>query len=140
MKPLASILLDELRATLNLPPPPKRVLIVEDDANFATVMMESLNEGGCAVEVADTPDKAVAMVSATIPFTRIFLDLKFEGEQTGVFALKRIRQMFPTMPITVLSGFVSDEFEKVARDDYHIDVRRKPVDVAELQAMVAATV
>ena len=140
MKPLANILLDELKATLNLPPVPKRILIVEDDTNTATVMTETFNLIGCSVDVANSPAKAVAMAETTIPFTHVFLDLKFDGEQTGVFALKRIRQMFPSMSIIVLSGFVSDEFEKVAREEYKIDVRRKPVDVAELQAMVAATV
>ena len=139
MKTMASLLLDELRTELLLPKPAKHILIVEDDASFSNCLMQFINDTGCAVEVAETASKAVDMEAKTLPYNLIFLDLNFGTKETGVFALKRIRRMFPTVPIAILSGFISDEFTRLAQDEYHVSVYSKPVDLTKIKALVVST-
>lgn len=115
--------------------PPRRVLVVEDDAGSRDVAVEILRQGGYAATGLDTAEGMLAAVRADPP-DLVLLDLGLPGMQ-GLEALGRLRD-FSDVPVLILSGRVTPQ-EKArgllaGADDY----LGRPFDMVELLARVKA--
>jgi CheY-like chemotaxis protein len=109
MTEIVEYLLAEFRQLRVVPDTTERVLVADDDDGFRELLKKVLSKPGVVVEVVDTVDKAIAAVEASVPFKRVYLDLNFNSQKTGLMVLGRFRSLFPDVPVTAVSGFVDDE-------------------------------
>lgn len=140
MKTIAQILIDELKAYMEKPPTatqlPKRILIVDDSEDYAQMMREVLKSEGYDVFTAQEPKDAVKAIASTVPYSRVFLDMNFPGSQTGIKTLEQIRSIFPNLPVTIISGFVDDNFEIIAKSYGFSVLNKGTLDLADLKNII----
>lgn len=141
MQDPVQILIDELKhyadsAPATPPVLPQRVLVVEHDLECATVINESLSKQGCDVVTVDEPSKAVSAIHNTRPYDVVLMDLHFPSGASGISALRRIRAIMPEVPPTIIvSGFIREDFEKLAKE-LGFGICRKPFRLEELTAAI----
>ena len=85
-------------------PPPKKVLIVEDEKKLADILQASLQEAGFAVRKAENGAQGLDMVKADKPDV-ILLDLMMPV-MDGKTMLRKLREMpqGKTLPVIVLTN------------------------------------
>ncbi len=119
----------------------KLVVLVDDDP----IVLEStgviLADWGCEVLVGDTVAAAQEQVAKSGRTPDIILaDLRLKGEETGLEAVERIRELTgQRVPAIIVTGDTAPErIRTVARSDS--DILHKPIDPGELcAAMLKAT-
>jgi len=84
----------------------KRLLIVEDDAAFARTLAKSFERRGYAVRLAAGLPDVQAVIAAYRP-THAVVDLKLQGEASGLSCVQALHQFDSKMLIVVLTGFAS---------------------------------
>jgi DNA-binding response OmpR family regulator len=108
---------------------PKRILIVEDELEFAQLLKDRLEMGGYRVSIAQD---AYAGTQAIIKedFDLMVLDLTMPAGG-GLAVLERMRQ-FPgksNIPVVILTGKTIDEEVKAKAEKYHVNtILTKPVE------------
>jgi DNA-binding NarL/FixJ family response regulator len=82
-----------------------RILVVDDHPLMADALRLALTTLERRAEVQTAPDleSALRMASATPEFDLVMLDLGLPG-CSGVQALERFRELFPALPVVVISG------------------------------------
>jgi CheY-like chemotaxis protein len=80
-----------------------RVLVAEDDADVAATLLDFLNEEGFCVLLARDGEDALEIASAT-SFDVLLTDLRMP-RLGGAMLIRRLRQLDPTMPVVVMTGF-----------------------------------
>lgn len=113
-----------------------RLLVVDDEPRFATLLGDLLEAMGYAVDIATNGTEALALFRADPP-AAILLDLRMPG-MDGPEVFDAIRRIDATVPIIIVSGIAD---ERLARTMLHrgaFDYVRKPLDVDHLQVVVAA--
>ena len=86
--------------------PPRHLLIVEDDAAFARTLARSFERRGYAVQMAASRDELPAMLARQSPSFAV-VDLKLNGEASGLACVQALHEHDPAMLIVVLTGFAS---------------------------------
>lgn len=112
-----------------------RLLIIEDDVNFATVLARRLTRYHYEVLIEHDLDAALLTAQQqTPPF--VLLDMKV-GNQNGIHILPALRHALPQSRIILLTGYASIatavEAIKSGADDY----LSKPIDAANLLAALS---
>lgn len=114
-----------------------RVLLLEDEKDIASYVMNSLKTERFAVDWAETGEKGLMWAKVNAYDVGIF-DIKLAGEQSGLQVCQTIRERGKTFPIIMLSvtGDVSTKIEalNLGADDY----LAKPFSFAELLARINA--
>jgi two-component system response regulator RegA len=85
---------------------PQRLLIVEDDAAFARTLARSFERRGYEVRVAASFEQLQEQLQDFAPH-RAVVDLKLQGEATGLSCVQALHAHDPHMLIVVLTGFAS---------------------------------
>ena len=113
-----------------------RVLLVDDEREFAATLTERLRLRGYEASAAFTAEEAIAAVGASAPDV-VLLDLNLPGVR-GVELLMTLRQLLPHGEIILLSGHLdlADKIEGVRIDAFGLLL--KPVEMAELTAKIDA--
>lgn len=116
--------------------PKARVLLVDDEREFATTLAERLSLRGYDARAAFSAEAALAAVEAAAPDV-VLLDLNLPGVR-GVELLLTLRQMLPHGEIILLSGHLdlAEKIEGVRLDAFGLLL--KPVVLAELIAKIDA--
>ena len=83
----------------------RRLLIVEDDANFARTLGRSFERRGYAVAMIDGPDTLEATATAFKPDHAV-VDLRLDGA-SGLTCVAALHALDPGIKIVVLTGFAS---------------------------------
>ena len=86
--------------------PPERLLIVEDDAAFARTLARSFERRGYEVRVAASFEQLTEVLADYAP-TRAVVDLKLQGEASGLACVRTLVAHDDSMLIVVLTGFAS---------------------------------
>lgn len=86
---------------------PQRLLIVEDDAAFARTLARSFERRGYEVRVAASLDQLTAVLAGGYAPTRAVVDLKLQGEASGLACVQALVAHDDRMLIVVLTGFAS---------------------------------
>lgn len=86
--------------------PPRTLLLVEDDAAFARTLGRSFERRGYTVARASGLDAALALQAQHVPGYAV-VDLKLEGEASGLACVQELHQRDPDMLIVVLTGYAS---------------------------------
>ncbi|MCI0604140.1 sigma 54-interacting transcriptional regulator [bacterium] len=79
-----------------------RVLVVEDDPQFGSMVRNLLETEGIEIELAVNPSEAFEKLMAT-PIDTILLDLTL-GDQSGMSVLRELHESGSTTPIVVMTG------------------------------------
>ena len=113
-----------------------RVLLVDDEREFATTLTERLRLRGYEASTAFTAEEAIAAVAASAPDV-VLLDLNLPGVR-GIELLMTLRQLLPHGEIILLSGHLdlAEKIEGVRIDAFGLLL--KPVEMAELTAKIDA--
>ena len=88
------------------PGPARELLIVEDDAAFARTLARSFERRGYLVHTASSLVEVVALLSTNSPGFAV-VDLKLNGEASGLACLQALHAHDDSMLIVVLTGFAS---------------------------------
>jgi two-component system response regulator RegA len=115
----------------------RRVLLVDDDSTFCTVLQRALTRRGHLVSTAHSVEAAMALAAADPPEWAV-IDLKMPGE-SGLALISRLRALAPGMCIVVLTGYasVATAVEAIKLGATHY--LAKPVDAEELLAAFQRT-
>ncbi len=84
----------------------RELLIVEDDAAFARTLARSFERRGYVVHTASSLAEVRALLSANAPGFAV-VDLKLNGEASGLACVQALHAHDPGMLIVVLTGFAS---------------------------------
>jgi len=107
-----------------------RVLLVDDEEEFAQTLAERLKLRGYDAEAASQAEEALGLIDEA-EWDVVVLDMVLET-QSGLEVLRRIKAVRPELPVILLSGRGSDqdfrEGERMGAFDYLI----KPVRIEQL--------
>ncbi len=87
----------------------QRLLLVDDDVEYAEILAEALTRRGCRVATAHTLAEALAL-AAQQPFDDAVLDLRLANEVSpgnGLSLIAPLRALHPEMRILLLTGYAS---------------------------------
>ncbi len=107
-----------------------KILIVEDDPDFAESLMIALGVRDCLVEIARTGEEAIRKFRNTC-YDISFMDIKLPGKN-GVESLTEIRSFCPAAKIVMMTGFSEASLLDTARKAGAIDILRKPFRLKEM--------
>jgi two-component system response regulator RegA len=108
---------------------PVDILVVDDDASFARVLVRSLQRRGFGARAVGSADEALAACAA-VPPSHAVLDLMLGSGDDGLQLMRRLRERVPGLRVLLLTGYASIatavEAIKQGADDY----LAKPADAA----------
>jgi DNA-binding response OmpR family regulator len=110
------------------------ILIVEDEANVADLIAETLIQRGHEARVAVSAAHASMLVSTERPDV-ILLDINLP-DSSGTFALGRLRQLLPDVPIIMLTANTDDELARATFRRGAFDYISKPFNIDHLVRVV----
>ena len=87
-------------------PPERLLLIIEDDAAFARTLGKSFERRGYRVLMATSLDEAAALLKQQNPGYAV-VDLKLNGNTSGLTCVQMLHKHDPAMLIVVLTGYAS---------------------------------
>ncbi|HEY8380911.1 MAG TPA: PAS domain S-box protein [Microvirga sp.] len=125
-------------------PPPQvrrlRILLVEDNRQVAEVATALLDEHGHTVLHVETADEALEKLRSGLACDLVFTDLVMPGEHDGLDLARRVRQMWPDLPVLLATGY-SDAASRAADEGFMLLSKPyRPDTLTEaLQKAVAAT-
>jgi DNA-binding response OmpR family regulator len=112
----------------------KKIVIVEDDANIASVLLESLAERGIGSGLFGRAEPFVIWMrgqgDGDLP-DAVVLDLGLP-DVSGMQILRRLHDMTPRIPFLVLSGWEDAEFRRECFKLGAADFVSKPFDLEEV--------
>ena len=111
-----------------------KVLIVEDDPDFAESLMIALGVRDCHVDVARTGEEAIRKFRS-LCYDITFMDIKLPGKD-GVESLVEIRGFCPDARIVMMTGFSEAALLDKARQAGAIDILRKPFRLKEMFSFI----
>nr|WP_255520186.1 ATP-binding protein [Ramlibacter aurantiacus] len=113
-----------------------RVLLVEDNADLATITHEVLQAAGCVVSLAHSADAAKALVEREgVPVDVVLSDIRMPGSLSGLGLAKWLQSARPHLPVILMTGY-SDELQQAAAGGF--EVVQKPCPPARLLAALGA--
>ena len=116
-------------------PPAPTVLVVEDDLRVLRATLDGLAELGLPAISAAGGEEALARL-ATLPSIRLLVtDVVMPG-MTGPELARRVRALYPALPILFVTGYVGEAGE--AGDLAGYEILRKPFTIAALERAVGA--
>src|SRR4051794_29459814 len=83
------------------------VLVVDDDQDVLGAIELILLQQGCVVTTASDGDTAVAVAKMKV-FDVVLTDLRMPG-MSGMETLETLKQIDASLPVIVVSGFVTDD-------------------------------
>lgn len=113
---------------------PKRVLVVDDEADVRRVLRVALEGWGYQVDEATSGEEALSRL-ATRRYDLLLLDLRMPGTD-GVTVMERVRLSRPTLPIIILTGYATLESAIAAVRCGAADYLLKPVSIREVARAV----
>jgi two-component system, NtrC family, response regulator HydG len=114
------------------------VLVADEDLAVLKVTASHLNRWGCRVGCVSSKVELLAQLELEAPGVLI-LDLQF-GEHDGLELLRQLRQLFPWLPVVLLTGHGSIDSAVTAMKLGAQDYLTKPPDLDRLQKVVAQAV
>jgi DNA-binding NtrC family response regulator len=120
--------------------PPKRIrlILIDDEVGFTTVMAKRLNRRGLDVTSAFSGSEAIQALRKA-EFDVAVLDLKME-DMDGIEVLKIFKKMDPGMPVIMLTGHGSEKSAGEGMEYGAYDYLFKPYEFEELLEKIHAAV
>ena len=107
-----------------------KVLIVEDDATLAAIIVDVLKEGGLGAQAVSSGVDALDTLKQDSEFTTVLADLRLRGQMSGIELLRSVRAVEPRMRCILMSG----DIHRIDEELEDIEVLAKPIRMKELLA------
>ena len=101
-----------------------KILVIDDHPAVAHLVAEALQSEGHQTFVAGSGEEGLRVIQQNPP-DAVFLDIVMPGID-GIEVLRRIREHHATLPVIILSGWVTERQIETARALGVTDVVRKP--------------
>jgi CheY-like chemotaxis protein len=112
-----------------------RILVLDDEENYAEMLQELLREHNYQVDMATRPQLAINQLEE-IPYDLVISDYKMPV-MDGADFLKKARELYPNLPFILVSGLMNTpELVKVANMSVTL-VMEKPLDTDAFLSYVA---
>lgn len=108
----------------------EKVLLIDDEADFLSVMAERLSARGMVVSTAASAEKAIEMVAES-SFDAVILDLMMPNID-GIETLKLMKMEKPDLQVILLTGYATVEKGIEAMKLGAMDLVEKPADMSIL--------
>jgi len=116
---------------------PSRILVVDDEELCRGLVRHTLEAYGYAVVPAASAEDALGIVrSGKPPFDLLITDVVMPGIP-GPHLAERLRELFPGLPVILMSGHVHDSARQGSEDTGHV-LLPKPVTIGELASRIRA--
>lgn len=113
----------------------RKILVLDDEENYAEMLRSLLCEHNYRVDVATRPDRAIDQLKQ-IHYQLIISDYKMPV-MNGADFLRKVREIYPDLPVILISGLMNmSELLKVANIGV-TQVLEKPLDASTLLSHVA---
>lgn len=112
------------------PLPSCHILVIDDEPSILMAMKSLLESHGCQVTAVATTDEAMQHAVQDRPDV-VLADFRLRGQESGIKAIRKLRQMWPNMPALLISGDTAESRLKEAHDA-GLRLLHKPVSVAIL--------
>lgn len=113
-----------------------KLLVVDDDRDFAESLGEMLEMKGYDVTVAFSGEEALEIIE-TEAFSLVLLDMKMGG-MNGIACLEKIRAFRPGTKVLMITAFSHTELVRQALAVGAVGVLHKPVAMKDLMTMVGS--
>ncbi len=114
-----------------------RVLILDDEADFADELKEFLQLRDFEVYTANTPGEGFESLRRR-PYDLMILDIRLPG-MSGLDILQQVRKLYPSMEVIMISGHGDMDTVIQAMRDGAIDYLRKPFRHIDIQLAIERT-
>lgn len=114
-----------------------KLLIIDDDRDFAEGLAEALELHGHQVDIAFTGENGVEAVKKN-DYDTILVDIGLPG-LNGVESLLKIRQVNPKVRCFLLTGHSADHIAKQGIEAGAIEILTKPIDPEEILRRLSNT-
>jgi acetyl-CoA synthetase len=114
-----------------------RVLVVDDEQSVAEFMRELLRTWGLEVDLAPGPDEALSMLGGDPAAYDLVITDQTMPRMSGVQLAGRIARLSPAPPVVLYTGYADNVCRHELEAACVKDLVRKPVEPAELRAVVA---
>jgi CheY-like chemotaxis protein len=112
-----------------------RILVLDDEENYAEMLQDLLRENNYRVDMATRPERAITQLEE-IPYDLVISDYKMPV-MDGADFLKKARELYPNLPFILVSGLMNTpELVKVANMSVTL-VMEKPLDTGTFLQHVA---
>jgi DNA-binding NtrC family response regulator len=118
------------------PPKPIRLILIDDEVGFTTVMAKRLARRGLDVTSAFSGSEAIQALRKA-EFDVAVLDLKME-DMDGIEVLKIFKKMDPGLPVIMLTGHGSEKSANEGLEFGAYDYLFKPYEFEELLEKIQA--
>lgn len=112
----------------------KRILIVDDDPDIRQVLLDRLESYGYTVETAQNGREALEVLDVS-HFDGVLLDINMP-EIDGGEVLKRAQQLYPTLPVIMVTASASHIQAMKTRYQGAKGYLQKPIQQEELKEAV----
>ena len=112
-----------------------KLLVVDDDRDFAEGLAELLELFGHWVDVAFTGEAGIEAANGC-DYDAILMDISLPG-LNGVESLQRIRQSRPDVPCFLMTGYSADEIARQGIEAGASEILTKPLDPESLEQRLA---
>jgi response regulator RpfG family c-di-GMP phosphodiesterase len=112
---------------------PYDILIVDDESDFRTLLVEALESMGYCCEGAETAETAIEM-SRRKHYAIIFTDLNMPGGLSGLDLLEAVQKIDPKTFCILMTGYATTDAAIKALKNGAYDFIQKPFKLAELDA------
>jgi CheY-like chemotaxis protein len=112
----------------------KKVLVVDDDVDFAEMLAENLESHGYTVVAAHSGEDAVTLFRED-SFDFCFLDVQLPGID-GVETLRLLKGINPSVRAAIMTGYAIEESLQKAGEIGVVRALNKPLDLAEVIRIV----
>jgi CheY-like chemotaxis protein len=114
---------------------PRRVLVVDDDESFRSMVAAHLGGQGYEVTTAESGEKALRLLANSRPQV-VLLDLRMPG-MDGMQALQRIKDLYPDLCVLMVTGSDDRRAAQGALALGAADYVKKPFDLDYLDSVLA---
>lgn len=112
-----------------------RILVLDDEENYAEMLRDLLREHNYRVDMSTKPERALVQLQE-IPYDLVISDYKMPV-MDGADLLEKSRHLYPDLPFILVSGLMNTpELVKVANMSVTL-VMEKPLDTQEFLRQVA---
>lgn len=116
---------------------PSTILIIDDDSQIRTLLSDFLGKIGYVVVPAKDARTAL-VVLGHVPVDLILLDLSLP-DIYGLDLLPQLRGQYPSVPVVVISGYLTSESERHCFEKGAAAAVRKPMSLTALGQVIAST-
>jgi CheY-like chemotaxis protein len=102
------------------------VLVVEDDEDVRTTVVEVLSDLGYRVLKAKDAETALAVVESGVPIDLLFTDVVMPGRMRSPELARKTRERLPRIAVLFTSGYTENAIVHGGRLDDGIDLLSKP--------------